>query len=137
MKHLLLLTAAAALAACGGNGSDDAKTSGGAGSAVTETETTAETAAATGEVMLTNATAEEVAKQTSAANARNPMQPGEWEQTMEIISVEMPGVPDGPEKQMVQSMFPPGKRTMKQCVTEEEASRGNLDNLTGEGRDCV
>ncbi len=119
MQRLILVSAAAlALAACGG------------------ADSTEETAAATGEVSVTNATAEQVAAQVQAARTRNPMQAGQWEQQLEIVSVELPGVPEGPQRTMAEQMANAGARTVNRCVTEEEANRVNLDALGGVGRNC-
>lgn len=61
-------------------------------------------------------TAEEVAKEMN----RVTLEPGEWENTVEIVDVEIDGLPEGMPANMMDSMK--GKvTTTKSCITKEEA----------------
>lgn len=120
MTRMMLVSAAAlALAGCGG-----------------ESQTTENSAAATGEVFLTNASAEEVARQAAAANRHARMQPGQWNQSLEIVSVDFPGMPDGPQKTAAMEMLKPASRENSRCITQEQADRANVQALANGGQNC-
>lgn len=61
-------------------------------------------------------TAEEVAKEMNEVT----LEPGEWENTVEIVDVKIEGLPEGAPAGMLDSMK--GKKTVsKSCITEEQA----------------
>lgn len=88
-----------------------------------------------GAVTLKNASVEEVAKATENADKLNP---GEWANTTEIVSVDMPGMPEA-QKKMMQSMSAAatGKKTeVKNCITPEQAKKPSADMFAGAGKNC-
>lgn len=91
-------------------------------------QSTQESAAKTGEVSLTNAAPSEVAKQARAAGPAH-FSPGEWETRVEITDIDMPGVPPQVRDRMMGAMK--AVRTVKTCVTAEQASKPQSDVLTG------
>lgn len=98
------------LVSCSGGGGDKQAESGGGNEA---------TAADTGGAGL--------------AGANVAMQPGEWEITTQILSMDIPNMPQG-----VQSSIP-AATTIRNCVTPEKASRPSADFLSGKGENsgCV
>lgn len=63
-------------------------------------------------------TAEEVAEEMN----RVTLEPGEWENTVEIVDVKIDGLPDGMPAGVMDKMM--GKvTTSKSCITEEEAAK--------------
>ena len=60
------------------------------------------------------------------------LQPGEWETTVEVLSMEVPGMPAG----MAAPAIPP--TTTRHCVTPEEAAQPNAEFFAGnaEGAAC-
>jgi hypothetical protein len=88
-----------------------------------------------GEVNLKNASVEDVAKAT--ANVEK-LTPGEWTNTTEIVSVDMPGMPEK-EKQMMKAMSSAmiGKKTeVKNCITPEQANKPTADMFAGANKNC-
>lgn len=112
-----VLPAALLLAGCGG-------------------ESTTESAARTGEVSLTNATAAQVAEQTAAASGTGAMKfdPGEWETTVELLDAQIPGMPDAVAKQVRDSMKM--RTTVTSCMTPEQADRPSEEMLAGNDGNC-
>lgn len=100
------------------------------------TESTENSAAETGEVFLTNATAEEVAKQAAAANRHARMQPGQWEQKIEIVSVDLSAMPEGPQKSAAETALRPSARENNRCITEEQAERANMQAMASGAQNC-
>lgn len=81
---------------------------------------TEESARATGEIRLDNASMEEVSKQAVAAEGKAPVtQPGQWEETMQMIGLEAGSATEAqiaPLKAQVGK--PPEKRTMCRAATD-------------------
>lgn len=93
-------------------------------------QSTEQSAAQTGKVSLTNATPEEVANQTRAAGAAKlAMKPGRWETRVEILDIDMPGMPAGMAQQMLKSMQAKPV-TVTTCVTPEEAQKPSTAMFT-------
>jgi hypothetical protein len=92
-------------------------------------QTTADTAAQTGEVSLKNATIEEVAKQAQAAGPQH-FTAGEWETNVEIIEMDLPGAPPQVRDQMMKAMQS-SKTSAKTCMTKEQAEKPEASILTG------
>jgi hypothetical protein len=79
-------------------------------------------------VVLTNASPEEVAQKAGAvAPAR--LQPGQWETTVEIAQVDMPGMPAAVRDQMKSSTTQ--KQSVTTCITPEQAAKPQADVLAG------
>ncbi|WP_066480430.1 MULTISPECIES: DUF3617 domain-containing protein [unclassified Sphingomonas] len=108
------------LAACGGG-------SGG--------NSTVEQAAETGEVDLTNAAPGEVAKQAKASGAMR-LNPGEWETTVEVVDIDIPGMPKGGPHSDVMKVMREAKTTVTNCVTPEEAENPESGVFTGSNGQC-
>lgn len=86
-------------------------------------------------VSLTNASPEEVAKAAKASGTTIQMRPGQWETRIEIQSMDMPGIKDMPpqfaERMRAELMKP---RTVKSCMTEEDARRGPSKAFAGDSK---
>ncbi|MFL9841657.1 DUF3617 domain-containing protein [Sphingomonas sp. ST-64] len=85
------------------------------------------------EVSVTNASPNEVAKKVDEAGGAR-FNPGEWETTVETISVDIPGLTGPMKDQMTQTMLNK-KQVGKTCVTPEEAKSPPAKVLAnGQGR---
>lgn len=113
MRRLVLITALA-LAGCGG-------------------ESSRESAAATGEINLKNASVAEVAEQTRAAQGQMRFTPGQWRTTVQVVEAEVPGLPPAMAEEMKKRML--AKQTIESCMTREQAERPNED-LFGQQAGC-
>lgn len=71
------------------------------------------------DVAVTNASPEEVAAKVDAAGEAR-FNPGEWETTVETVSVDIPGL-EGPMKDEITKMMLQQKQVGKHCVTPEQA----------------
>lgn len=91
-----------------------------------------ESAAATGQVSLTNASPAEVAKQAQAAGPLR-LTPGEWETSVQVIDMDMamPGMAPQAHAEMKKSMMASASRTFKSCMTPEQAEKPGAGTLTG------
>lgn len=97
---------------------------------------TAESAAKTGDIRLENATAEEVMKQASAAQDKNKIQPGEWENTVQIVSADMPGVPEAIRRQMETEMKK-APESRKECRKPEDAKAIDFTKIAPAAQNCT
>jgi hypothetical protein len=97
--------------------------------ACNQQQSTQESAAKTGEVSLTNASPAEVAQQAQAAGTAH-FTPGEWETTVEVTEMELPGMPARVQEQMKKSMMSTSKM-VKSCMTPEQAAKPQAGVLTG------
>ncbi|RYY28317.1 MAG: DUF3617 domain-containing protein [Sphingomonadales bacterium] len=98
--------------------------------------TTEETARATGDIRLENVSAEEVMKQAAAAQDKNKIQPGEWENTLQILAVEMPGAPEALRKQIeAEAKKPP--ETKKECKKAEDAKAIDFSQMGAVTKGCT
>lgn len=91
---------------------------------------TADSAAKTGDVSLTNASPEEVAKQAQAAGPAH-FQPGLWETKAEIANVDMPNLPAAQKEQMMAAMKKASGTAVKTCLTPEQANKPQAEMFTG------
>jgi len=86
-------------------------------------------------VSLTNASPEEVAKAAKASGTAIQMRPGQWETKIEIQSMDMPAIKDMPpqyaERMKAEMMKP---RTVKSCMSEEDAKQGPSKTFTGDSK---
>lgn len=114
MRNCIALPfAALALAACSGG------------------QSTNESAAATGEVSLTNATPAEVAAQAQAAGTATKLDPGQWEIKVETVSVDAPGIPAGPARDQMTAAMKKASSTVSNCITKEQAEKPSGELFTG------
>ncbi|RYG89030.1 MAG: DUF3617 domain-containing protein [Alphaproteobacteria bacterium] len=97
---------------------------------------TEESARKTGDIRLENATAEEVIKQASAAQGKNKIQAGEWEDSIQLVSADMPGVPEMVRKEMeAESKKPPEVR--KTCKKDEDIKAIDFTKLAPQANGCT
>lgn len=116
MHKVWVSTLALTLAACGGSGSGNS----------------AHNAAIT----LTNVSEAELAKQVETIKAQTQIQPGAWEYQAEIVSVDLPGVPEPMRSQAIEELTRP-QPALKQCVTPGSSIASNPALLQAVGKDCV
>jgi Protein of unknown function (DUF3617) len=84
-----------------------------------------------GDVELKNASVEDVVKATANAQA---LTPGQWSTTTEIVSVDMPGMPEKEKSTMMAAMSKAmiGKKNVAEsCVTPEQAKKPNAAMFAG------
>lgn len=96
-------------------------------------QSTNESAAATGDVSLTNAAPSEVAAQTQAAGTMR-FNPGQWETRVQLIDVNVPGLPAGAAEQMKKVME--ATTTHSSCVTPEQAANPGAEVFAGSDGQC-
>lgn len=87
------------------------------------------------DVDLKNASVADVAKATRDA-AR--LDPGQWRSTVEIVAVDMPGMPEK-EKQMASAMFKRmigQKQINEHCITKEQAEKPPAEMMSGGNSAC-
>ena len=84
-----------------------------------------------------NASIEEVAGKVRAANEGSAMivQPGQWESSVVLESIEVPGMPEAAVAQMKKTMarVATGQKT---CLTPEQAEKPKEDFFAGAGSNC-
>lgn len=84
-----------------------------------------------------NASIEEVAGKVRAANEGSTMivRPGQWESSVELESIEVPGMPEAAVAQMKKTMarVATGQKT---CLTPEQAKKPKEDFFAGAGSNC-
>lgn len=97
---------------------------------------TEESAGKTGEIRLENATAEEVVKQAKAAQAKNRIQPGEWENSARIVSFSLPGAPDALKAQLDEELKKP-PTVKKECRSEKDADANDLAQIIPQASGCT
>lgn len=86
-------------------------------------------------VSLTNASPEEVAKAAKASGATVQMHPGQWETQIQILSMDMPdmkGMPPQFAERLKEQLMKP--RTVKSCMTEEDARQGPSKAFSGDSK---
>ena len=107
MNRLLILASCAMLAACGKGESVD----------------------------MTNASASDVAKEMAKKNADVAfVNPGKWEQTATLVSMEAPGIPPQYADAVKKSI---GTNQVHQsCLTKEQAKQPKEDFFTGADKSC-
>lgn len=97
---------------------------------------TEDSARSSGEIRLENATAEEVMKQAAAAQEKNRMQPGEWENTFQLVSADMPGAPEMLRKKMAEEAKKPPSTT-RECRKAEDAKAMDFTKLAPATQGCT
>lgn len=96
---------------------------------------TEESARATGDIRLENASAEEVIKQAAAAQGKNQIQPGEWENSVQVVAMEMPGLPEAFRKKMEDETKAPTVK--KECKTAADAKAVDFAKLAPVAQGCT
>lgn len=97
---------------------------------------TEDSARKTGDIRLENASAEEVLKQAAAAQDKNKIQPGEWENTVQLVTSEMPGAPEMLRKQMEAEMKKPPE-AKKECKRAEDVKAIDFTKLAPAAQGCT
>jgi len=86
------------------------------------------------EVKMENASVEEVAKEMRKSGTDSFVNPGQWQQTVTLVSIEAPGMP--PEaKEMMQKAMGNGQ-VHEVCLTEAEAKSPKEDFFSGADKNC-
>jgi hypothetical protein len=96
---------------------------------------TEESARATGDIRLENASMEEVAKQSAAAETKVAPQPGQWENSVQLVALETGGIPEPMASQMKAEVGKPPK-TETGCRKAEEVKPMDLSKLPTMQRGC-
>lgn len=86
-------------------------------------------------VEATNASAEEVANKVAASGAAPQLSPGRWEGTVNIVSMEIPGMPPEAAAKMKSAMGT--GQPFNSCLTPEQAKKPAADFFTGGQKDCT
>jgi hypothetical protein len=97
-------------------------------------ESTRNSAAASGEVEMRNASVAEVAEQARAASAATRFQPGQWRSTAEVVDIQMPGMPAGMAEQLRQQMM--SRSSVTSCMTEEQSANPSESLFGGQRGQC-
>ena len=95
---------------------------------------TEESARRTGEIRLENATAGDALKQAEAARGKNRIEPGQWEDSFELVSMDLPGVPEGPLRD--QMMAQAGKPRVVRACKKADDKAIDPGALSSEQRNC-
>lgn len=91
-------------------------------------------AAATGEVDLTNAPMQDVAKITKAARAKQSMQPGTWESGTELVSADFAAGPSHDAQMEAAAKIP---RHAVKCQTASDLAPVDITMLEKVGGNCT
>ncbi len=80
--------------------------------------------ASTGSFSLTNATSEQVAEAYATKKPGAPIATGQWERRYEIVSIDMPDIPAGPDRdaKIAAAKAPPKTETLCQEPTIEQSA---------------
>ncbi|MDG2534698.1 DUF3617 domain-containing protein [Sphingomonas sp. HITSZ_GF] len=97
---------------------------------------TEQSARQTGEIRLENASMEEVAKQSAAADAKTAAQPGQWENSFQLVALETGGVPEPIASQMKAELGKPPK-TETSCRKAEDVKPIDVSKLSPMQRGCT
>lgn len=97
---------------------------------------TEESARQTGEIRLENASMEEVAKQSAAADAKTAAQPGQWENSVQLVALETGGIPEPMASQMKAEVGKP-PRTETGCRKADEVKPMDISKLPPMQRGCT
>lgn len=97
---------------------------------------TEESARQTGEIRLENASMEEVAKQSAAADTKNPTQPGQWENSFQLVAIETGGVPEPMASQMKAEVGKPPK-VETGCRKADDVKPLDVSKLPPSQRGCT
>lgn len=97
---------------------------------------TVESARETGEIRLENASTEEVVRQNEAARGKHRIEPGQWENSYQLVSIDMPGLPEGPlrEQMMAETKRPP--RVVRECRKAADDKAIDFTKLSPTQQNC-
>ena len=87
-----------------------------------------------GEVQMKNASISEVAEEMRGARADSFVNPGKWQQTATLISIEAPGMPPEAREMMGKAMG--DAQVHEVCLTPEQAKSPREDFFTGADQNC-
>ena len=87
-----------------------------------------------GKVEMKNASVEQVANAVAEKGTEKFIDPGQWEQTVTLVSVEAPGMPAEARSAMQQAMKQP--QVHSECLTPEQAKSPREDFFTGKDQNC-
>jgi hypothetical protein len=94
-------------------------------------------AAATGELQLTNASMEDVARLTKAARAKTLLQPGQWRTALHLVSADLSAFPEGPKREAQLAAIKRQERETSGCRTADDLKPFDIDNLEQVAGTCV
>ena len=84
-----------------------------------------------------NASVSEVAnKVRAAAGDQGFVDPGKWETTVNVLDVDIPGMPAEMAAQMKQTMGKMQEHNFTSCLTEADVKRPKEDFFAGSNKDC-
>ena len=92
------------------------------------------TACDSGEIEMKNASIGEVAEEMREARTASFVNPGKWQQTATLISIEAPGMP--PEAREMMSRAMGDAQVHEVCLTPEQARSPREDFFTGADKNC-
>ncbi len=97
---------------------------------------TVDSARETGEIRLENASAEEVVKQNEAARGKHKVEPGQWENSYQLVSLDMPGLPEGAmrNEMMAETRRPP--RIVRECKKDADSKPIDFTKLSPTQQNC-
>lgn len=87
-----------------------------------------------GEIEMKNASIGEVAEEMREARTASFVNPGKWQQTATLISIEAPGMP--PEAREMMSRAMGDAQVHEVCLTPEQAKSPREDFFTGTDKNC-
>jgi hypothetical protein len=96
---------------------------------------TEDSAKRTGDIRLENASMEEVVKQTVAAQGKTRAQPGEWENSYQLVALDLNGVPEPVASQMKSELGKP-PHTTRICKKAEDAQAIDFSKLSTTQQGC-
>src|SRR6476619_5398418 len=89
------------------------------------------------EINEKNASVAEVAQKVrEAAGTQSMIDPGRWETKVNLLDVDIPGMPPQMATQMKQTMSKMQEHNFASCLTEEDVRRPKEDFFAGNSKDC-
>jgi hypothetical protein len=89
------------------------------------------------EIHERNASVSEVAQKVrEAAGTQSLVEPGKWETRVNVLDVDIPGMPAEMAAQMKQSMAKMQEHNFTSCLTEADVKRPKEDFFAGSNKDC-
>ena len=85
-------------------------------------------------VAMENASVSEVANEMRDARTANFVNPGKWQQTATLVSIEAPGMPPAAREMMGRAMG--DAQVHEVCLTPEQAKSPREDFFTGADKNC-
>ncbi|AYJ84650.1 DUF3617 domain-containing protein (plasmid) [Sphingomonas paeninsulae] len=85
-------------------------------------------------VTATNASVSEVAAATKDAIK---LEPGKWQTTVKIVSIDAPGMPAATASAMKQQMSAMGSQSVEMCITPEMAAKPPENMFAGAAKNCT